>query len=220
MAALSKPQGPQSTWRYSRRRARSSPRHRRAFVALRDPAILSQRASAQLPRMLGPPIVLFALWRWYVMQNLPRSEQAFRPIYEWNFGALRQTLFSIGDLIADAPLFHSMMWLVTAAGLAIVFRWPGKSSEALWLAVICATVWLGYNVFLLIVYIGVMSDSDAQIAADYGAIRHTRHCLGFTRRSWRSRSHAGQRDCSDKSARHCSHLGGNPASTLRHANSP
>ena len=104
------------------------------------------------------------------MQNLPRSEQAFRPIYEWNFGALRQTLSSIGDLIADAPLFHSMMWLVTAAGLAIVLI---ADDEALWLAVICATVWLGYNVFLLIVYIGVMSNSDAQIAADYW--RYTPH---------------------------------------------
>ena len=171
--------------------------------------------------MLGPPIVLFALWRWYVMQNLPRSEQAFRPIYEWNFGALRQTLSSIGDLIADAPLFHSMMWLVTAAGLAIVFRWPGKSSEALWLAVICATVWLGYNVFLLIVYIGVMSNSDAQDRSRLLALYATRGT------AWALHAGHGALDrtlasaiASDKSARHCSHLGGNPASTLRHANSP
>src|SRR5713101_4585447 len=137
------------------------------LVALRDPAIRTRRALVQLPRMLGPAIVLIALWRWYVMKNLPNSEQAFRPFDTWNFGVLRQTFAAIGDLIADAPLFHSMMWLVTAAGLAFFFRLPRRSSEARWLAVVCATVWLGYNVFLLIVYLGVMSISDARIAADY-----------------------------------------------------
>ena len=38
---------------------------------------------------------------------------------------------------------------------------------------ICATVWLGYNAFLLIIYLGVMSKTDAQIAADYW--RYTPH---------------------------------------------
>ena len=40
------------------------------LVALRDPAMRTRRALLLLPRMLGPGIVLFALWRWYVMLNL------------------------------------------------------------------------------------------------------------------------------------------------------
>ena len=143
------------------------------LVALRDPAIRTRRALLQLPRMLGPGIVLIALWRWYVMQNLPNSEQAFRPFDTWNFGVLRQTFAAIGGLIADAPLFHSMMWLVTAAGVVFFFQLPRKASEARWLAVVCATVWLGYNVFLLIIYLGVMTVSDAHMAADYW--RYTPH---------------------------------------------
>jgi hypothetical protein len=120
------------------------------LVALGDPAIRTRRVLALLPRMLGPAIFLFALWRWYVSQNSPHSEQAFRPFDTWNFGVLRQTFAAIGGIIADTPLFHSMMWLVTVAGLAVFFRLPEKASEARWLAVVCATVWLGYNVFLLI----------------------------------------------------------------------
>jgi hypothetical protein len=143
------------------------------LVALRDPAIQSRRVLVQLPRMLGPAIVLFAFWRWYVSQILPNSEQAFRSFDTWNFGVLRQTLAAIGGLIASAPLFHSMMWLVTAAGLAAFFHLPRKASEARWLAVVCATVWLGYNVFLLIVYVGAMRLYDAEIAADYW--RYTPH---------------------------------------------
>ena len=90
-------------------------------VALRDPAIRSRAVLAQLPRMLGPAIFLFAVWRWYA-SNLPNAEQSFRPFDTWNFGVLRQTLAAIGGVIAEAPLFHSMMWLVTAAGLARFFR--------------------------------------------------------------------------------------------------
>ena len=144
------------------------------LVALRVPAIRTRRALLQLPRMLGPGIVLVALWRWYVVQqNLSSSEQAFRPFDAWNFSVLRHTFAGIGRQIADAPLFHSMMWLVTAAGVACFFQLPRKASEARWLAVVCATVWLGYNVFLVIIYLGVMSGSDAHIAADYW--RYTPH---------------------------------------------
>src|SRR5712691_10619942 len=143
------------------------------LVALRDPAIRSRRVLVQLPRMLGPAICLFALWRWYVSQILPGSEQAFRPFDTWNFGVLRQTFAAVAGLIADAPLFHSMMWLVTAAGLVVFVRLPRKTSEARWLAVVCATVWLGYHVFLLVVYLGAMSFYDATIAADYW--RYTAH---------------------------------------------
>jgi hypothetical protein len=143
------------------------------LVALRDPSIQSRRVLVQLPRMLGPSIFLFALWRWYVSQILPNSEQSFRSFDAWNFGVLRQTIAAIGDIIANAPVFHSMMWLVTVAGLAVFFRLPREGSEARWLAVVCATVWLGYNVFLLIVYVGAMRLYDAEIAADYW--RYTPH---------------------------------------------
>jgi hypothetical protein len=142
-------------------------------VAWRDPALRTRQALMLLPRMLGPAIFLIALWRWYVVQSVPNAEQAFRTLDRWNFGVLRQTFAAIGHLMAEAPLFHSMMWAVTAAGIAFFFQLPRKANEARWLAVFCATVWLGYNVFLVIIYLGVMSGSDASIAADYW--RYTPH---------------------------------------------
>jgi hypothetical protein len=143
------------------------------LVALRVPAVRTPRALLLLPRMLGPGVALVAMWRWYVVQNLPNSEQSFRTFDAWNFSVLRQTLAAICHQIADAPLFHSMMWLVTVAGVVFFFQLPRKASEARWLAVVCATVWLGYNVFLVIIYLGVMTVSDAQLAADYW--RYTTH---------------------------------------------
>jgi hypothetical protein len=143
------------------------------LVAVRVPALRTWRALMQLPRMLGPAIVFVALWRWYVVQSVPNSEQTFRSFDTWNFDVLRQILGSIGHLIAEAPLFHSMMWAVTAVGIAAFFQLPRKASEARWLAVVCATVWIGYNAFLMIIYLGVMAVSDANIAADYW--RYTPH---------------------------------------------
>ena len=144
------------------------------LVALRVPAIRTRRALLQLPRMLGPAIFLIALWRWYVTQQaLPMSEQAFRSFDAWNFAVLRETFAGIGHQIANAPLFHSMMWLVTVAGIVFFFQLPRKAGAARSLAVICATAWLGYNAFLVVIYLGVMSPSDAQMAADYW--RYTPH---------------------------------------------
>ncbi len=143
------------------------------LIALRDPAIRTARALLLIPRMLGPAIVVFALWRWYVAQNLSNSEQTFRPFETWNFEALGSIFASIGGTIVGTPLFHALIWLVTLAGLFFFFQLPGKASEARWLAIISATVWLGYNAFLLIVYLGVMAPYDAFGAADYW--RYTPH---------------------------------------------
>jgi len=146
------------------------------LVALRDPAMRTWRALLQLPRMLGPGIIVIALWRWYVMLNLSalsEPEKSFLPFESWNFSVLRQTFAAIGHDIAGAPLFHFLMWLVTAAGIVFFFQSPRKANEARWLAVVCATVWLGYNVFLMIIYLGVMTESEAKMAADYW--RYTPH---------------------------------------------
>lgn len=145
-----------------------------ALIALRDPALRTKRAMLQLPRMLGPAMIVVAVWHWYVARYLPsNSQQTFRPLGNWYFDALPDMFASIGLYIADAPLFHALMWSVTAAGVVFFFQSPRKTSEARWLAIVCAVVWLGYNVFLLIIFLGAFSVSDAYGAADYW--RYTRH---------------------------------------------
>jgi hypothetical protein len=138
-----------------------------AIVALRDPAIEKRRALAQLPRMLGPAVVVFVVWRWYVMTNVPHGDVSFRSFDAWNFHLLPALFAAAWGQITDAPLFHAMMWIVTAAGFAAFFTLPRKVSEARALAMVCATVWLGYNVFLLAPYLGAFTSYEAETAADY-----------------------------------------------------
>ncbi len=138
-----------------------------AVVALCDPAIEKRRALAQLPRMLGPAIVVFVMWRWYVMTNVPHGDVSFRPLDAWNFHLLPAVFAAAWGHITYAPLFHVMMWIVTAAGFAAFLTLPRKVCEARGLAMVCATVWLGYNIFLLAVYLGAMTSYEAETAADY-----------------------------------------------------
>lgn len=144
-----------------------------AVVALRDSSIAKRRALAQLPRMLGPAIMVFVVWRWYVMRNVPHGEVAFRPFDAWNFRVLPTTFAAIWGYMTEAALFHAMMWMITAVGFAAFFTLPRKASEARWLAVVCAMVWFGYNAFLLVVYLGAFSIYEAKTAADYW--RYTPH---------------------------------------------
>ena len=137
------------------------------LVALRHPPMRTWRAALLLARMLGPAIIVMVAWRYYVALNLTNAEKSIQPFAQWNFPHMGQAFKSIGYTIVNAPVFNALMWLVTAAGVVAFFQLPRKVSEARWLAVIFATVWLGYNAFLLLIYLAVMSVYEAQTAADY-----------------------------------------------------
>src|SRR5262249_43973249 len=100
------------------------------------------------------------------MTNVPHGDFSFRSFGAWNFHLLPTIFAAAWGHVTDAPLFYAMMWIVSAAGLAAFFT-SRKVSEARALAMVCATVWLGYNVFLLAVYVGAMNNYEAETAADY-----------------------------------------------------
>lgn len=143
-----------------------------SLVVLRERTIPLRAALMQLPRMLGPAVVLYLVWRWYVAKYLPGGEVALRPLSAWTWDALPQMALSAGNYMARAPLFHGMMWAVAAFGVASLLR-PRKFGEAGRLAVIAAVVWLGYHGFLVVSYLGALSPDEARGAADYW--RYTPH---------------------------------------------
>jgi hypothetical protein len=143
-----------------------------SLVVLRERTIPLRAALMQLPRMLGPAVVLYLIWRWYLGKYLPGGEVALRPLSAWTWDALPQMALSAGNYMAQAPLFHGMMWAVAAFGVAALVR-PRKFGEAGRLAVVAAVVWLGYHGFLVVSYLGALSPDEARAAADYW--RYTPH---------------------------------------------
>jgi hypothetical protein len=138
-----------------------------ALVVVLDRDIRLHDAVRLLPRMVGPAIVVFVCWRWYVATNFPSGEPGVRPIAAWNWAALPDLFISLGRYVREAPLFCAEIWLVAAAGIAVMPGLSRSGDETRWLAVITAAVWLGYNTFLLLVYLAVFSDAEARLAGDY-----------------------------------------------------
>ncbi len=144
-----------------------------SVIVLCDRDIRLRRALGLLPHILGPAIVLYLAWRWYLFENLPSGEVHIRPLGSWNFSAMGATIAAMLRVAAEKPLFHGGMWLITAFGFAVLPGLRRQGSEVRWLAVITAIVWVGYNVFLLAVYLAVFSEDEARWAGDYW--RYTPH---------------------------------------------
>ncbi len=144
-----------------------------ALIVVRDRDIRLRRALTLLPRLFGPAAVLYLAWRWYAAENIPSGEVQFRPLDTWNFSAMPATFGSVLRYAREAPLFHAGMWLITAFGLAALHGLRRGGDEARWLAGITAIVWLGYNAFLLVVYLAVFTEEEARWGADYW--RYTPH---------------------------------------------
>jgi hypothetical protein len=120
--------------------------------------------------MLLPAVVVFLLWRQYVATNLVSSEMSFRAFALWNWDKVFALLHSLGYEWTHNPPFHLLMWGVTLVGIWKL-RLPRRPEEML--AVITAVVWIGYNLFLMVVYLGAMTPEEAGNAADYW--RYTPH---------------------------------------------
>lgn len=119
---------------------------------------------ALLPRMLVPPLALFVLWRCYVMRCPVQGEMSFRAFTTWNFAVFDQTLAEIARLALESWTFQLLMLAATVGGL-LALRRPDSLGKRL--LVTAAVTWVGYNAFLLLVYLGAMNEGEAKTAADY-----------------------------------------------------
>lgn len=121
-------------------------------------------ALRRLPVLLAAPAAVFLIWRIHVIANTVGGEMSFRAVSTWNFDVFGRTLGQIGGMMAHAPLFFALIYGATVLGLAAMKR---PNTPARRLAVVTAVVWIGYNAFLALVYLGAMTPEEASNAADY-----------------------------------------------------
>lgn len=126
------------------------------------------------PAMYGPAAVVFLIWRIEVARMPGGGEMGFRPLSTWNFDTLGKMAEQIGGYMADMPIFYLLMWGTFLAGAVFLVR--GVDNPARRAAAVLAPLWLGYNLFLILVYLGAMTHAEAEMAADYW--RYTPH-LGY-----------------------------------------
>jgi hypothetical protein len=142
------------------------------LLAWRDPVVKVAALLRLLPVMLVPPITVWLLWRLYIVLNVPSGEMAFRSMYNWNWAEMLDMLSSIWAIYCKKPVFYLMMFGVTVGGLVALRRPKNPGSRLLSITAVC---WIGYNIVLILVYLGAMTGSEAAEAAEY----------------WRYSSHVG-----------------------------
>ncbi len=148
-----------------------------ALVALRDDKIGVLRFIRFLPLLLGPAAVIYLSWRYHVQINMPRGEFSVPPYDRWlvsdAFTILQRML-----LIASKKGAYFLMMLVIS-GLALRALWRPRGGFDR-LAILAGGVFLGYNLFLWIMYIAVFGPGEGMRAASYWRYNVQLGLLGAT----------------------------------------
>jgi hypothetical protein len=142
-----------------------------ALLALSAGRQTVRAAFRRLPILLGPPVLVFAVWRVHVLTLGTTGEMSFRAPSAWNWDVFDRTLAQVGRMMLEAPAFFALMYATTALGLWAWARRPDSTARRL--LALTAVVWIGYNAFLALVYLGAMTAEEASNAADYW--RYTPH---------------------------------------------
>ena len=128
------------------------------LAGLVDPKIRFRQLIATLPRIVIPSIIIFALWRYYILMELPSREISIRPVSEWLITDIPQILWNMLVVLSKKGAYLVLM--VIASGFAIrgLFRMRTSFDR---LAVIVGSAFLVHNAFLLFVYVSTFGKADA-----------------------------------------------------------
>jgi hypothetical protein len=134
---------------------------RRADVAWRAGAPLIGVAAL-------PGLLVYGAWRFYVARELPDAELAVLPLAQWNWAVLSTALATMAKVaLAKGGHFGLMVAIAAVALRALVRRRRQGRGGLESLAIIAATVMVGYNLFLLGTYLAVFKPWEAALAVSY-----------------------------------------------------
>jgi hypothetical protein len=149
-----------------------------SLVALRDKSISLRDILALSHKFIILPLAIYIIWRIYVSYNFTGGEHAFRPFADWIFDKTDEILARMSLIASKKGGYFGVMTLATLLALRVVWH-PRTAFHRLTL--ITATMFLSYNGFLLMSYLGAFSEGEALRAASYW--RYNTHlggvCLVF-----------------------------------------
>lgn len=142
------------------------------IVILRDPDLGLRDMIMPALVMIVPPLIVYFAWRYHVTSVLPGQEFAIRPISGWNFDILPEVLAGMATVATKKGVYFGLMTIVMIVGLMGFIR-PNTPLRRL--ALMASAVFVGYNAFLLFIYIAAFDRGSALSVTSY----------------WRFSTHAG-----------------------------
>lgn len=119
------------------------------------------------------PLAFATLWRWHVGRVLAGKELNIQPPDLWNIHDFGAILAGMIDVASQKGGHFGLGLVVIALGLAALRRCDRPSHRV---AIIAATLFIGYNAFLFMTYVVVFTKEDALRAASFW--RYNTH-IGF-----------------------------------------
>ena len=134
-------------------------------LALADRGIARRRAVAAIVAAALPAMLLWAVWRWYVLTHFVAGELKLLPPSAWQFDILPITIANILLAIAEKPVFFTMIALVVALAVGLTARKGLTTGTRLLL--LTTVLFAVYNAFLVLVYVIHMGPVAGEAAHSY-----------------------------------------------------
>jgi hypothetical protein len=134
------------------------------LAGLRDPGIRFRDLVRMLPRMVVPPLLIFGLWRYHVVTEIPGTEATLRPFADWNIHILGQIFLQMLMVASKKGVYFAIMALAVGFGVKGLIRFRGDFDR---LAIIVGGAFLGYNAFLYFIFVAQFGEYDALRVASY-----------------------------------------------------
>ena len=132
------------------------------LAGLRDPDIRFRDLAKTVPAMIIPGIVIYVVWRYYVMTELTQSELSVRPFDQWQVGLIPRIVWQMLVVLSKKGAYLALMTVAVVAAVRGMVRFQGPFDR---LAIIVGAVFLGYNAFLLFAYVTAFGEKSALRAA-------------------------------------------------------
>ena len=136
-----------------------------ALAGLRDRRIRPGALASLAPAAVLPALVMYLAWRYHVLSALPsRAEAVFLPYESWNLDAIPQILRQMLVVLAKKGYYLGLMALAVVFAVRGLVRCEAPLDR---LALVVGSLFLGYNAFLLLIFVTHFGAYDALRVASY-----------------------------------------------------
>jgi hypothetical protein len=139
------------------------------LVVLRDREIGFSLYLKRLPVFIGLALVLYFTWRYYLVVVTPLHENKMLPFEAWPLERLPDLLRNMGIVVYRKAIYFALAVGLFMWGLRAWFRRPESAFDRL--AIMVGAVFVGYNLFLLLIFVA--------------------HFNGYPQSYWRFNTHIG-----------------------------
>lgn len=133
-------------------------------VVLRDPDIRIGAFARCLPALLLPGAAVYLAWRYHVQHHIPASEFHLLAREDWMLDQAFTILARMAEIASKKAAYFIVMAAVSALAVRSLFRYQGRLSR---LVVMVGAVFVGYTVFLWVMYMIAFGSYEGPRAASF-----------------------------------------------------